>query len=263
MSSGRDLDPAAETSDDDPQPVAFTDCDFVGPLRRADQAWAEHVLRADTSAALFEPADNVIRRREAHISGLYRMASLLALSGDLTASGAAGFRAVAEARALAEFMAASPAYCLDCFLLGDRCQRHQASDPVPGTELSGTEISGEGPSGDGASGDGASGGGASGDGASGGVSAGGVSGAPAPDAGSPVVESTGAGSAGAGSTGVGPSSGSTRSAAAPYPGGGSVGLGRRPAGGHLPDQPDQPGHPAEHQPEWRRFGAEEFPSAGG
>jgi len=235
MSSGRDLDPAAEASDDDAQSAAFTDSDFVGPLRRADQAWAEHVLRADTSAALFEPADNVIRRREAHISGLYRMAALLALSGDLTASGAAGFRAVAEARALAEFMAASPAYCLDCFLLGDRCQRHQASDPAAGTEVSGDGVSGAPGSG--------------------------ISGTPAADAGSSVVESTGTGSAGAGSTGVGPSPGSTGSATAPYPaGGGSVDVGRQPAGGHLPDPP---GHPAEHQPEWHRFGAEEFPSAGG
>ena len=116
MSSGRDFD-APEAAD--------ADADFVGPLRPAEQAWAEHVLRADSSAALFEPADNVIRRREAHIGGLYRTAALLALSGDLAGGSAAGFRAIAEARALAEFLAASPAYCLDCFVLGDRCQQHR------------------------------------------------------------------------------------------------------------------------------------------
>jgi hypothetical protein len=103
----------------------LAEVDFVGPLGPAEQAWAEHVLRTDTSAALFEPADNVIRRREAHIGGLYRTAALLALSGDLAGGSAAGFRAIAEARALAEFLAASPAYCLDCFLLGDRCQQHR------------------------------------------------------------------------------------------------------------------------------------------
>ena len=75
--------------------------------------------------------DYVIRRREAHIAALYRMAALLSLSGDLVGSGAASFRAVAESRALAEFMAASPAYCLDCFLLGGRCERHQRGDERP------------------------------------------------------------------------------------------------------------------------------------
>jgi len=130
MSYGRDSD-APE--------VADADADFVGPLRPADQTWAEHVLRADSSAALFEPAGNVIRRREAHIGGLYRTAALLALSGDLAGGSAAGFRAIAEARALAEFLAASPAYCLDCFVLGDRCAQHRTDSAEDGTSGPGSD----------------------------------------------------------------------------------------------------------------------------
>lgn len=146
MSCGRDFD-APEAAD--------ADADFVGPLRPAEQAWAEHVLRADTSAALFEPVANVIRRREAHIGGLYRTAALLALSGDLAGGSAAGFRAIAEARALAEFLAASPAYCLDCFVLGDRCQQHRTdgasapgtgSDSADGTDTGSGSASADGPS---------------------------------------------------------------------------------------------------------------------
>jgi hypothetical protein len=168
MSYGRDSD-APEAAD--------ADADFVGPLRPAEQAWSEHVLRADSSAALFEPADNVIRRREAHIGGLYRTAALLALSGDLAGGSAAGFRAIAEARALAEFLAASPSYCLDCFVLGDRCAQHRA-------------------------------------------------GSAAADAGS--------------GSGDGSDDGST-------------------TGSESTDGPAEPGH----QPDWRRFGADGFPSASG
>jgi hypothetical protein len=158
----------------EPDSAVFAGTDFVGPLRPAEQAWAEHVLRADNSAALFESSDVVIRRREAHISGLYRIAALLSLGGDLRGSSTAGFRAVAESRALADFMANSPAYCLECFLLDDRCERHQAEPSASSGGSVESEVGGTGSSGSGA------------------------------------------------------------------------------------DQ-QQPGH----QPEWRRFGAEEFPSAGG
>jgi len=133
MSYGRDREPtegAAAESDS----AIFGEADFVGPLRPADQAWADHVLRVDSSAALFEPSDVVIRRREAHIGGLYRMAALLSLGGDLVGSSAAGFRAVAETRALAELMANNPAYCLDCFVLGGRCERHQVGAAAGGAE---------------------------------------------------------------------------------------------------------------------------------
>lgn len=214
MSSGRDpgvpegtgRQPGREAADDQPNAVAaaghlraagFSDAEFVGPLLPTDQAWCEHTLRADTSAALFEPADNVIRRREAHISGLYRMATLLTLSGDLGGGGAAGFRAIAESRALAEFLAASPDYCLDCFLLADRCQRHQPSRSS------------------------------------------------ADKAGSGSVD-PGAGSA---SGTARPCSPGGRATGAP---GSTPGAGRKAAG-------HQPGH----EPEWRRFGADEFPSASG
>src|SRR4051794_35091649 len=131
MSSGRDLDPAEASSENYSEWADFIDCEFIGPLRPTEQAWADHALRADSSAALLETADCVIRRREAHIAALYRTAALLSLSGDLARSGAASFRAVAESRALAEFMAASPAYCLDCFLLGSRCERHERGDGEP------------------------------------------------------------------------------------------------------------------------------------
>ncbi len=154
---GRGEQPGREAADDHPHAPAaaglpgtavFAAVEFIGPLQPADQAWSEHTLRTDTSAALFEPADNVIRRREAHISGLYRMATLLTLSGDLRGGGAAGFRAIAESRALAEFMAASPDYCLDCFLLGDRCQRHQPGRPAADESSSGVSgIAGSGVSG--------------------------------------------------------------------------------------------------------------------
>ncbi|MFL6161879.1 MAG: hypothetical protein ACJ74U_06585 [Jatrophihabitantaceae bacterium] len=171
MLSGRDSGcPVA--AGDERESAVQVDIEFVGPLRRAHQAWAEQALRADNAAAAHESSDNVIRRREARIAGLYRMAAVLTLSGDLAGSGAAGFRAVAESRALAEFMAANPAYCLDCFLLGDRCQRHQ---PDGTAESAGT-----------------------------------------PDAGS---------------------------------------ADRQPNGGS--------GHQPGHQPEWRRFGADESPSANG
>jgi len=103
------------------------DGDFVGPLGAADQQWLDGALRADSLAAESEPVDLVIRRREAHVASLYRVAGLLALTGDLAGAGTAGFRAVAESRALSEFLAASPAYCLDCFVLGDRCQRHRSA----------------------------------------------------------------------------------------------------------------------------------------
>jgi hypothetical protein len=106
--------------------------DFIGPLRRVDAAWAEHTVRADSTAALFEPVDTVIRRRESHIGSLYRTAALLSLAGDQVGSTVTGFRAVAESRALVEFLAASPAYCLDCFLLGERCESHQAAPPATG-----------------------------------------------------------------------------------------------------------------------------------
>jgi len=220
MPSGRDPGtpegsgerPARGATDDHPhaagaagQPgsAAFTDADFIGPLGPADQAWSEHTLRADTSAALFEPVDTVIRRREAHIGGLYRMATLLTLTGDLAGGGAAGFRAIAESRALAEFMAASPAYCLDCFLLGARCQRHQ-----PGEEVAAEFGSGEARPGGGSAGSQPGGGGS--------------------------ASSRSAGGRTAGASGTAPGTG-------------------RKAAGH------QPGH----EPEWRRFGADEFPSASG
>lgn len=245
MSSGRDPgvpertgeQPGREAADDQPpaaaaagQPgaAAFTDAEFVGPLLPTDQAWSEHTLRADTSAALFEPADNVIRRREAHISGLYRMATLLTLSGDLGGGGAAGFRAIAESRALAEFLAARPDYCLDCFLLADRCQRHQPGRPAA------DESSG-----------------------SGSVSSGSGSGSAGSDvgsdagAGSDDARPAGSGSAdrGAGSTAC-PRSTGGRSAG--VPGSSAPGVGRK-----------APGHQPGHEPEWRRFGADEFPSASG
>jgi len=102
--------------------------DFVGPLPLAHQQWLADALRTDNQAAESEPVDLVIRRREAHVASLYRMAGLLALTGDLAGAGAAGFRAVAESRALSEFLAAGPAYCLDCFVLGDRCQRHRSAE---------------------------------------------------------------------------------------------------------------------------------------
>jgi hypothetical protein len=128
MLSGRDHQ-SPDAAGAEPNTAIFAEADFVGPLRAAEQAWAEHVLRADNSAALFESSDIVIRRREARIGALYRMAALLSLGGDLVGGSAAGFRAVAESRALAEFMANSPAYCLECFLLGDRCERHRTVAP--------------------------------------------------------------------------------------------------------------------------------------
>jgi hypothetical protein len=140
MSSGRDRE-LPEGADAEPDSAIFAQADLVGPLRPVDQAWADHVLRTDTSAALFEPSDVVIRRREAHIGGLYRMAALLSLGGDLVGGNAAGFRAVAESRALAEFMANNPAYCLDCFVLGGRCERHQ-SDVRTGATRPGVSESG-------------------------------------------------------------------------------------------------------------------------
>lgn len=190
MSYGRDFDAprAAQTPPDQPA-AGSAELDFVGPLRQADQAWAEHTLRADNAAVEFEPVDNVIRRREAHIGSLYRTAALLTLSGDLIGGHATGFRAVAESRALAEFLAANPAYCLDCFLLGARCPQHQVTDPA--TER-------------------------------------GEAGSSAPGS----AESPGSGSGRTGPAGQGGGSG-----------------GARPAPGH--------------QPEWRRFGADEFPSASG
>lgn len=202
MSYGRDFG-APETAQADPGavPAGYADPDFVGPLRPADQAWAERTLHADHSAALFEPADNVIRRREAHIGSLYRAAALLTLGGDLAGGNTTGFRAIAESRALAEFLAASPAYCLDCFLLGERCRQHQATATGRG---------GAGPSAPGSAGSG------------------------------------GAGSAGSRRTGTGPGGRAT------YWTGGGPGSG---TGGARP----APGH----QPEWRRFGAGEFPSADG
>ncbi|HEU5271291.1 MAG TPA: hypothetical protein VFU36_15290 [Jatrophihabitans sp.] len=195
MPYGRDFDAprAAETR---PDVLPTAELDFVGPLRPAEQAWVERTLHADSSAVEYEPADNVIRRREAHIGSLYRTATLLTLSGDLTGGHAAGFRAVAESRALAEFLAADPAYCLDCFLLGDRCPQHPATGRTTGRSEAGPSAPGS--------------------------------------AGS-------SGSASAGTSG----SGSGRTDAA-GPGGGR---GARPAPGH--------------QPEWRRFGADEFPSASG
>jgi hypothetical protein len=208
MSYGRDFDApeAADAMPVDPSSTAapvwarLVDADFIGPLRPAEQAWAEHVLRADSSAALFEPADNVIRRREAHISALYRTAALLALSGELAGGSAAGFRAIAEARALAEFLAANPAYCLDCFVLGERCEQHR------------TDFRGPGPH----------------------------------DAGAGPAEDRPAGGSGS----DGPKSGGPRSGGTGADGRGAGRGGSRPGPG--------PG-----QPEWRRFGADEFPSAGG
>jgi len=131
MLSGRDREPPAGAAAESDSAI-FAEVDFVGPLRPAEQAWADHILRVDSSAALFEPSDIVIRRREAHIGSLYRMAALLSLGGDLVGSSAAGFRAVAESRALAELMANNPAYCLDCFVLGGRCERHQVAPPSRG-----------------------------------------------------------------------------------------------------------------------------------
>jgi hypothetical protein len=210
MSSGRDLDPAA-AAENYSRWADFADCEFIGPLRPAEQAWAEHALRADSSAALFEEVDYVIRRREAHIAALYRVAALLSLSGDLARSGAASFRAVAESRALAEFMAASPAYCLDCFLLGSRCEKHQASAGEP-TTFGGRS-----------------------------AAVGSESSPPErADSEQPDSNSTGSGSTGSGS--VDSNSGSA---------GGS------PSPRYQDDQ-----HP-DHQPEWRRFGTGEFPSASG
>ncbi|HTZ42844.1 MAG TPA: hypothetical protein VMB79_03210 [Jatrophihabitans sp.] len=154
------------------------DLDFIGPLCVAGQAWADQVLRSDSLAARYEPVDVVIRRRESHIGELYRVAALMALSGDLAGGGAAGLRAVAESRALTEFLTTSPAYCLDCFLQGERCEAHAARRPVTGAR----RISG-------------------------------------------------------GATGSGT--------------GGATGSGPGRDGGRA------------HRPEWRRFGADEFPSAGG
>jgi hypothetical protein len=128
MLSDRDREPS-EGAVAEPDSAIFAEAGFVGPLRPAEQAWSDHILRVDSSAALFEPSDIVIRRREAHIGSLYRMAALLSLGGDLVGSSAAGFRAVAESRALAELMANNPAYCLDCFVLGGRCERHPVEAP--------------------------------------------------------------------------------------------------------------------------------------
>ena len=202
MSSGHDFE-APEVADEASSSAGFAEAEFIGPLQPADQAWAEHVLRTDNSASLFEPADNVIRRREAHIASLYRTAALLTLTGDLGGSGAAGFRAIAESRALAEFLAASPEYCLDCFLLGDRCQRHRSGESVDQRDA---EPPSERPS----------------------------------DAGPSGARSSAPGSSG-------PAGGRTAGRASGGPGAGSGGA--RPAPGH--------------QPEWRRFGADEFPSASG
>jgi hypothetical protein len=174
-------------------------------------------MRADSSAALFEPADNVIRRREAHIASLYRVAALLTLSGDLAGGRTAGFRAIAESRALAEFLAASPAYCLDCFLLGDRCQRHRAVESAEQRASGAGSSSGRLPD------DGSSSGRLSDDGSSG-------------------ARSSAPGSVGAGSV-------DDRPASRASGGSGAGSGGARPAPGH--------------QPEWRRFGADEFPSASG
>jgi hypothetical protein len=150
MLSGRDHQ-SPEGAGAEPSTAIFAEADFVGPLRPAEQAWAEHVLRADNSAALFESSDIVIRRREARIGSLYRIAALLSLGGDLIGSSTAGFRAVAESRALTEFMSNSPAYCLECFLLSDRCERHRAAVP-PGrsggsaeSELGGSGAGNSGP----------------------------------------------------------------------------------------------------------------------
>ena len=206
MSYGRDFGaPEAAHADPLAVPAGYADADFVGPLRPADQAWAERTLHADHSAALFEPADNVIRRREAHIGSLYRAAALLTLGGDPAGGSTAGFRAIAESRALAEFLAASPAYCLDCFVLGERCQQHR----------------------------GAAGGGGAGPSAPG-------------SAGPPPSGSADGGGARSGRTGTGPGGRATY-----WTGGG-------PSGGTGGARPT-PGH----QPEWRRFGAGEFPSADG
>ena len=206
MSSGHDFE-APEAADVVSPSATSTDLEFIGPLRSADQAWTEHTVRADSSAALFEPADNVIRRREAHIASLYRVAALLTLSGDLAGGRTAGFRAVAESRALAEFLAASPSYCLDCFLLGDRCQRHQAVEsaeqPASGAESTSGRL---------------------------------------PDARSSGARSSAPGSVGTGSV-------DDRPASRASGGSGAGSGGARPAPGH--------------QPEWRRFGADEFPSASG
>jgi len=207
MSYGRDFG-APEAAHADPLaiPAGYADADFVGPLRPADQAWAERTLHADHSAALFEPADNVIRRREAHIGSLYRAAALLSLGGDLAGGSTTGFRAIAESRALAEFLAASPAYCLDCFVLGERCQQHRGTAAGRG---------GAGPSAPGSAGPSAPG-------------------------------SADGGGARSGRTGTGPGGRATYWTGG-GPGGGTGGA--RPAPGH--------------QPEWRRFGAREFPSADG
>jgi len=255
MSSGRDPgvpertgeQPGREAADDQPPAVAaagqpgaaaFTDAEFVGPLLPTDQAWSEHTLRADTSAALFEPADNVIRRREAHISGLYRMATLLTLSGDLGGGGAAGFRAIAESRALAEFLAGRPDYCLDCFLLAGRCQRHQPGRPAP-----------DGSSGSGSVGSGSVGSGSVGSGSAGSGSVGSGSAGAGSDSDDARPAGSGSVDRGAGSTARPRSTGGRP---AGMPGSSTPGAGRK-----------APGHQPGHEPEWRRFGADEFPSASG
>jgi hypothetical protein len=102
--------------------------DFIGPLRLDEQAWAEEILEADASAALFEPLDAVIRRREALIAANFRRAAELMLLGEQDSGQTAGHRAIAEYRALAELVAASPAHCLDCFLGTTPCGRHARTE---------------------------------------------------------------------------------------------------------------------------------------
>jgi hypothetical protein len=250
MSSGRDLDPAEASPENYSGWADFADCEFIGPLRPAEQAWADHALRADSSAALFQTADSVIRRREAHIAALYRTAALLSLSGDLARSGAASFRAVAESRALAEFMAASPEYCLDCFLLGSRCERHELGDGEPLANPSAAGSSETSPpkrADSGRTGSDSTGSDSTGSRRTGSSSVG---------SGSGSVESNSNDSGRPDSGSVGSDSGSVDSDSEPVDSNSGSASGS-PSSGYRDGQ-----HPG-HQPEWRRFGTDEFPSAGG
>lgn len=74
--------------------------DFIGPLTAEQQRWADEVQACDTAAAVFEPAPQVLRRRELRIDDSLRACALMFLTGDARAWGAAR-QAVAEQRALA------------------------------------------------------------------------------------------------------------------------------------------------------------------
>jgi hypothetical protein len=102
----------------------WADLGFVGPLRAEHEAWADRTLAADSAAALFEPVHVVIRRREDQIAHGSSAAVTCLLCADEGNAQMIGFKAIAETRALARFMASSPECCLDCLVLG-HCDEHR------------------------------------------------------------------------------------------------------------------------------------------